>query len=84
MAGKWKTFRSTVGLRDGALAQGSAVFIVLGDGRELYRSAALRAGARAALSVDIASVTQLELRTEGAEGHNHNSWAIWVEPRVKR
>jgi hypothetical protein len=34
--------------------------------------------------VDIASVTQLELRTEGAEGHNHNSWAIWVEPRVQR
>jgi NPCBM/NEW2 domain len=64
VARKWKTFRSTVGLRDGAFAQGSAVFIVLGDGRELYRSAALRAGSQATLSVDIASVTQLELRTE--------------------
>jgi hypothetical protein len=36
------------------------------------------------LSVNIASVKQLELRTEGAEGHNHNSWAIWVEPSVER
>jgi hypothetical protein len=82
--GKWKAFRSMIGLRDGALAQGSAVFIVVGDGRELYRSRPLRAGAQESLSVNIASVKQLELRTEGAEGHNHNSWAIWVEPRVER
>ena len=81
---KWKTFRSTVGLRDGALAQGSAVFIVLGDGRELRRSRALRAGAQESLSVDISRVKELELRTEGTEGHNYNSWAIWVEPEVRR
>jgi hypothetical protein len=81
---KWKTFQSTVGLRDGAQAQGSALFIVLGDGRELYRSQTLRAGKKESLSVDISSVKQLELRAEGAEGHNHNSWAIWVEPRVRR
>ena len=82
--GKWKTFRSTVGLRDGAHAQGSAVFIVLGDGRELRRSRALRVGDREDLSVEVAGVRRLELRTEGAEGHNHNSWAIWVDPEVSR
>ena len=81
---KWKTFRSTVGLRDGAHAQGSAVFIVLGDGRELRRSRALRVGDREDLSVEVTGVRRLELRTEGAEGHNQNSWAIWVEPKVSR
>ncbi len=82
--GKWKRFRSAVGLRDGAHAQGSAVFIVLGDGRELGRSRALRAGDREELGVDVAGVRRLELRTEGGEGHNHNSWAIWVEQEVSR
>ena len=81
---KWKTFRSTIGLRDGALAQGSAVFTVRGDGRELYRSRALRAGAQEDVNVDISRVKELELRAEGAEGHNYNSWAIWADPIVSR
>jgi NPCBM/NEW2 domain len=81
---KWKTFRSTIGLRDGATAQGSAIFTVRGDGRELYRSRALRAGSQEDLNVDISRVKELELRAEGAEGHNHNSWAIWADPIVSR
>ena len=27
---------------------------------------------------------KLELLTEGGEGHNYNSWAIWAEPKVLR
>jgi hypothetical protein len=34
------------------------------------------------VKVNIAKVRQLELLTEGGEGHNHNSWAIWVDPKV--
>jgi hypothetical protein len=34
--------------------------------------------------VDISRVKELELRAEGAEGHNHNSWAIWADPIVSR
>ena len=81
---KWKIFRSTIGLRDGALAQGSAVFTVRGDGRELYRSRALRAGVQEDVKLDISRVKELELRTEGGEGHNYNSWAIWADPIVSR
>ena len=82
--GKWKTFSAVVGLRDGAHAQGSAVFTVRGDGRELHRSRMLRVGEQESVSVDIAGVKKLTLETEGGEGHNHNSWAIWVEPKVSR
>ncbi|HEU0039271.1 MAG TPA: NPCBM/NEW2 domain-containing protein, partial [Verrucomicrobiae bacterium] len=83
--GKWKTFTATIGLRDGANPeQGSAVFTVRGDGRELYRSRMLRVGEQADVKVDIAQVKELELLTDGGEGHNHNSWAIWAEPKVKR
>ncbi|HTA31093.1 MAG TPA: NPCBM/NEW2 domain-containing protein, partial [Candidatus Cybelea sp.] len=82
--GKWKTFTASIGLRDGANLQGSAVFTVRGDGRELYRSRMLRVGERDEVKVDIAGVKELELVTAGGEGHNHNSWAIWAEPEVKR
>ena len=44
VAGKWKTFTATIGLRDGAAIQGSAIFTVRGDGKELYRSNMLRVG----------------------------------------
>jgi len=82
---KWKSFSATIGLRDGANPeQGSAVFTVRGDGRELYRSRLLRVGKREDVKVDISQVKALELLTDGGEGHNHNSWAIWVEPKVER
>ena len=82
--GKWKSFTATVGLRDGAHEQGSAVFTVRGDGRELYRSPLLRVGARAEVKLDVVGVKQLELLAEGGEGHAHNSWAIWADPQVAR
>jgi hypothetical protein len=84
LGGKWKTFTAACGLRDGAADQGSAVFIVLGDGKELFRSRILRPGQKETLHLDIPGVEQLELRTEGGEGHNHNSWAIWADPLVQR
>lgn len=82
--GKWKTFTATIGLQDGAAEQGSAVFTVRGDGRELYRSKMLRVGQIAHVDVNVSSVKDLELLTEGGEGHNHNSWAVWAEPKVQR
>ncbi len=84
LAARWQTFSAIVGLRDGAAGQGSAIFTVLGDGKELYRSKILRAGQRDTLRIDITGVQELELRTKGGEGHNHNSWAIWATPMVQR
>lgn len=84
LAGKWSEFSAAVGLRDGAHPQGSARFIVLGDGRELFRSRALRVGEREAVKADVTGVTELALIAEGTEGHNHNSWAIWAAPTVQR
>ncbi len=82
--GRWKTFTATIGLRDGAHTQGSAIFTVRGDGRELYRSRMLRVGQRENVKVNISGMKELELLTEGGEGHNHNSWAIWAEAKVAR
>lgn len=82
--GRWRTFRAQVGLQDGAHEQGSAVFVVRGDGRELYRSPVLRAGNRATVEVEVRGIAKLELLADGAEGHHHNSWAVWIEPELTR
>jgi hypothetical protein len=44
----------------------------------------LRPGSREKITANVAGVTQLELVAEGGEGHSHNSWAIWIEPRLER
>lgn len=81
---KWKTLSATIGLRDNAHIQGSARFTVLGDGKILYQSEPLRVDQKANVKVDVSGVKLLELKTEGTEGHNFNSWSIWVDPLLKK
>ncbi|MFD2145761.1 NPCBM/NEW2 domain-containing protein [Mucilaginibacter antarcticus] len=81
---KWKRFSAIVGLRDRAHAQGSAKFTLLGDGKVLYQSPALRAGHRDEFKVNIKNIDVLELKADGTEGHNYNSWAIWLNPLLER
>ncbi len=82
--GRWRTFTATLGLCDGAPEMGSAVFRVLGDGQELWRSDLLRPSGCAKVNLDITGVKKLELIAEGGEGHVHGSWAIWAEPTLSR
>lgn len=82
--GGWRTFTATVGLRDGADSQGSAVFTVSGDGRELHRTPIIRPGGSKEIRLDVAGVKSLELRATGGEGHNRNAWSIWVDPKIER
>lgn len=84
LAGRWKQFEVKIGLHDNAYIQGSAVFRVLGDGRELYRSRVLHARSNEKPVIDVTGVRTLELLCDGAEGHNHNSWAIWADPQLRR
>jgi hypothetical protein len=81
---KWKELTATVGLREGAHAQGSAIFIVRGDGRELFRSATLRVDGSERVKINVSGIQELELVTEPGEARNHFSWAIWAEPMVHR
>jgi hypothetical protein len=84
LGGKWKTLTTKFGLRDGAANQGSAIFRIVGDNKELFRSKILRPREKGSATVDLSGVNQLELHTEGGEGHNRNSWAIWADPLLER
>lgn len=81
---KWKHFSAIVGLRDGAHQQGSARFSVIGDGKVLYTSPALRVGQRANVDIDISNIKTIELKADGTEGHNFNSWSVWLDPLLRR
>ena len=60
------------------------MFTVIGDGKELLRSKLLRPGQKETLRLDLAGIQQLELRADGGEGHNRNSWAIWADAEVEK
>jgi hypothetical protein len=81
---KWTKFSTSLGLRDDAHIQGSARFTIFGDGEILYKSPALRFNQKKMVEIDITNVELLELKTEGTEGHNYNSWAIWANPLIEK
>jgi len=81
---QWKTLSTTFGIRDLAHIQGSARFTIIGDGKILYQSSPLRVNQKESTTLNISTITTLELKTEGTEGHSHNSWAIWTNPLLTK
>lgn len=80
-AGDWKRFISMIGLQRGG---GSAVFVVRGDGRELYRSSLLQNDETAMVNVDITGMKTLELVTEASPDGNGHAWSVWFDPQLRR
>ncbi len=83
-AGKWDSFQATVGLRDGTEPSARAIFIVLGDGKELLRTKQLKPGATEAIDLEIRGVKQLQLLTESGMQSTHTCWAVWGSPQVSK
>jgi hypothetical protein len=80
LARQWQRFRTAYGLQDGH--EGSVVFVVRGDGRELHRSAVVRDHTLRKLEVDVRRVDLLELVVEdGGDGAN-SDWGVWVSPQL--
>jgi hypothetical protein len=83
LGGTWHAFVSRIGLQKGH--NGSVVFVVTGDGKELARSPLLKlADGEQEIRANVRGVRQLELRTEpGLDGRN-NDWGIWFSPVLRR
>ena len=82
--GHFKRFTATVGLQKDVDDRGSAIFIVKGDGRQLFRSKLLKGNQTAAIDVDIQGTKSIELIAQTGKPGNVSCWAIWVEPKVYR
>ncbi len=79
---KWKELEFSYGLQDGK--PGSVVFVVLGDGKELFRSKTVKASELWKMKVDISGVDKLQLITEDAGDDSANDWGLWLEPTLLR
>ena len=80
--GKWRTLKFAYGLQDGG--NGSVVFVVKGDGKELFRSALVKDHVRRDAEVDVDGVKTLELITEDGGDNNRSDHSIWIEPKLTR
>ncbi|HEX4122322.1 MAG TPA: NPCBM/NEW2 domain-containing protein [Verrucomicrobiae bacterium] len=85
LGGKWKSLRGKGGLH--SKLQGRAygvVFIIKGDGKELYRSPAIRGSEKAKYNLDVSGVKTLELIVDKASDKNGGNWALWLDPELDR
>ncbi len=81
LGAKWNRLRGTVGAPEGKGA--SVEYVIVGDGNELWRKK-IKDGEMATFDVDVAGVSQLELRVEDGGNGNGNDWAVWFDPQLTR
>lgn len=85
LSGKWKRLRGKAGLHTSFQPWASGVaFIIKADGKEIYRSSAIRGAQKAQYDVDVTGVKTLELDVEKASDGNAGNWALWLEPELSR
>ncbi|MCX7819589.1 MAG: NPCBM/NEW2 domain-containing protein [Kiritimatiellae bacterium] len=82
LGGRWRCFRSRCGVHDHG--RGTVRFVVRADGRELYRSATIRAGQAVGIELDVSGAQQLEMIVEDAGDGRNGDWGVWADPVVER
>jgi hypothetical protein len=82
LAGKWKTYTASCGLERGS--PGSVVFVVKGDGKELFRSETVKDFAERPVQGDVTGVQSLELVVEDAGDGKNSDHGVWFSPKLTR
>ncbi|MDF1753279.1 MAG: NPCBM/NEW2 domain-containing protein [Verrucomicrobiales bacterium] len=79
---KWYSLSGKCGLAENR--NGSVVFVVRADGREVYRSPVTGAGDLHAFSIKLRGAKSLELLTEDAGDGVSQDWGVWLGAELKR
>ncbi|MDR0327196.1 MAG: NPCBM/NEW2 domain-containing protein [Planctomycetaceae bacterium] len=82
LGGKWNTLKSAYGLQDEH--DGSVVFVVRGDGKELFRSEKITGHRLRNFDVDVTNIQELELSVEDAGDGPGADWGVWINPTLER
>jgi hypothetical protein len=82
LGGKWATLETLYHLQQGH--DGSTVFVIRGDGKELFRSDLVRDAAERTARIDVTSIDRLELVTEDGGNGMGADWGVWSEPELRR
>ncbi len=82
---KWKTLRGDAGLHTSFQPYANGViFVIKADGKEVFRSDAIRGSKQVHYEVNLAGVQTLELIVEKAQDQNGGNWALWLDPTLTR
>lgn len=83
---KWKTFTTHYGINQfrGLPTTGSVQFLILGDGKELFRSEVIRDSQLHEVTLEISKINQLQLIVENANDGNNSDWSVWLNPELQR
>ncbi len=68
--------------RNGGVDKGSVCFVLKADGKEIFRSPVVRAGAPVAIDVDLAGAGLLEMLAEPTADGPSGDNALWIEPVI--
>lgn len=79
--GGWKRLSGTCGLSS---ADGSVVFAVRADGKEVLRTGTIKTGRTRAFDVALTGVRELELITEDAGDGGRCDWGLWLGVQLER
>jgi hypothetical protein len=83
--GLYSTFKFAVGMDDRSPKNATGEFVVLGDGKELWRSGVVSEGTLPqAAQVNITGVRKLILKTTGGGGSEKSAQADWIEPQLTK
>ncbi len=85
LGGRWKSLRGEAGLH--TAFQGEAwgvVFVITIDGKEVFRSPAVRGSEHPRYDIDLTGVKKLELLVENSGASNGCNWALWLDPTLFR
>lgn len=80
--GQWKKITTRFGLQDGKT--GSVQFVILGDGRELFRSEVLKKSQSGQAEIDLTGVRVLTLQVLDGDDGNGSDWGLWLDPTLSR
>lgn len=85
LGGKWKTLRGEAGLHTAFQPHAyGVVFVVKTDGKEAFRSDAIRGSKHASYDLDVTGVKTLELLVEKTTDQNGANWSLWLDPTLSR
>jgi alpha-galactosidase len=85
LKGLFKTFSAIVGIDDEHNREGHVEFVMLGDGKELWRSGFVtKANGAIPVKLDITGVNRLILRVNRGENGGSGDQANWVEAKIIR
>ncbi len=85
LKGLFEKFSAQAGLDSASGESATAEFILLGDGKELWRSGEMKkTDAPKSVEVDISGIQKLTLRTTSEGGRRNRAQVDWAEPKISK